>query len=408
MTRVFDEQSAIAPLITPDGLRVVGGIRRPSGTWQPAMVDPATGQCVWQGAGEFTAAFGVWTPRFATRGDVVFVFNEGWLGCFDGKSGAQKWKVALGSDLSHSSRRWHQDGATDDFAIDLLETGDGLAAVVRTDDHRVFVFDLATGGLLWSAEPYSGGYHVLPQVGVLLHFEDAPSELRGLRGDVKWGHEMESATVSGRHIFAKVRGEDGDALVCLDAVTGAERWRVEEDSVDGLDDAATGLDQALLTINGSFSQRAWSVSADAAPPKSGFLARLFGRTHGAPLPVKRAVFNSATRVGSRVFVVADSAAGKHMITLDASSGRSVAAPVALGHVNWVLVRGQGEIAVARCEQEESVALQAFGANGARLWTRELDEANEHFCSGPNVIVELTRQVAVLDAADGTTRFAYAN
>lgn len=64
--------------------------------------------------------------------------------------------------------------------------------------------------------------------------------------------------------------------------------------------------------------------------------------------------------------------------------------------------------MARCEREEGVALQAFGPNGARLRTRELDDAREHFCSGTDVIVELTLQVAVRDAADGATRFAYAN
>ena len=122
MTRVFDQQSNIAPLITPQGLRVVGGVRNPNGMWRPLMVDPATGQCVWQGAGEFSATYGVWTPRFATRGDAVFVFNEGWLGCFDAGSGAQRWRAQLGADLSRTSNRWLRDGATDDLAIDVLTT----------------------------------------------------------------------------------------------------------------------------------------------------------------------------------------------------------------------------------------------------------------------------------------------
>jgi len=407
MTRVFDEQSAIAPLITPHGLRVVGGIRGPSGLWQPAMVDPATGQRVWAGAGEFSATYGVWTPRFATRRNVVFVFNEGWLGCFDGGSGAQKWKVQIGGDLSRLSRRWLRDGATDDFAIDVLSTAEGTVAVVRNEEGLLLAYDLQSGALLWSVEPDSGDYYVVPQVGVLVFREDAPAEFRGVRGDVKWTRELDSATVSGRHVFAKVNG-DVNALVCLDAETGQERWRVEEDCVDHLNDAATGLDQALLAVDGLFGQRVWSVSADATPPREGFFARLFGRTHGAALPVKRAVLLSTTRVGTRVFVVTDSAAGKHMVTLDAATGRPVAAPVALGNPNWVMVRGQGELAVARCEYEDRVVLQAFGAGGTPLWTRELEEAQEHFCSGADVIVELPRQVAVLDAADGSTRFAYAN
>lgn len=375
--------------------------------WQPAMVDPATGQRVWAGAGEFSATYGTWTPRFATRRNVVFVFNEGWLGCFDGGSGAQKWKVHIGGDLSRMPRRWVRDGATDAIAIDVLSTEEGTVAVVRTDEYLLLAYDLETGALQWSVTPDSGTYYVVPQVGVLVFLEDAPAELRGARGDVKWAREFESATVSGRHVFAKVRG-DVDALVCLDAATGHERWRVEEDSVQDLDEAATGLDQALLTISGSFSQRPWSVSAEATPQKEGFFARLFGRTHGAPLPVKKACLNSTTRVGTRVFVVADSDAGKHMVTLDAASGRPVAAPVALGNANWVNVRGQGGVAVARCEYDDRVVLQAFGAGGDQLWTRELEDAHEHFCSGTDVIVELSRQVAVLDAADGSTRFAYAN
>lgn len=134
MTRVFEQQSAIAPLITPNGLRVGGGVRQASGLWQPAMVDPATGECVWQGAGEFSAAFGIWSPRFAIRRNAVFVFNEGWLGCFDAASGAQRWKVPLGGDLSQSSRRWLRDGATDDLTIDVLTTPEGSAAIVRNGD----------------------------------------------------------------------------------------------------------------------------------------------------------------------------------------------------------------------------------------------------------------------------------
>lgn len=407
MTRVFDEHSAIAPLITPHGLRVVGGIRGPSGMWQPAMVDPATGERVWAGAGEFSATYGIWTPRFATRQNAVFVFNEGWLGCFDGGTGVQKWKVQIGGDLSRLSRRWVRDGATDDWAIDVLATAQGTIAVVRTDEYRLLAIDLESGELRWTAQPDAGTYYVVPQVGVLVFLEDAPAQLRGVRGEVKWAQDLDSATVSGRHVFAKVRGEV-DALVCLDADTGQERWRVEEESVDHLDEAATGHDQALLSIDGSFSQRAWSVSADSTPQKAGFFARLFGRTHGTSLPVKRAVLLSTTRVGSRVFVVTDSAAGKHMIALDASTGRPVAAPVALGTPNWVRVRGQGDVAVARCEHEDRVVLQAFGPRGAQLWSRELEDAQEHFCNGADVIVELPRQVAVLDAADGSTRFAYAN
>lgn len=407
MTRVFDEQSAIAPLMTPHGLRVVGGVRGPSGMWQPAMVDPSTGERVWAGAGEFTAMYGVWTPRFAIRQDAVFVFNEGWLGCFDGGTGAQKWKVQIGADLSSMSSRWGRDGATDEWAIDVLRTAQGTTAVVRTDDHLLLAYDLESGALRWSAQPYSGTYHVVSQVGVLVFLEDEPAQMRGALGEVKWARELDSATVSGRHIFAKVRGEV-DTLVCLDADSGQERWCVEEESVDRLDEAATGLDQALVSINGAFSQRVWSVSAGATPPKAGFFARLFGRTHGTALPVKRAALLSTTRVGTRVFVVTDSAAGKHVVTLDAATGRSVAAPVALGAPNWVRVRGQGEVAVARCEYDDRVVLQAFGASGSQLWTRELEDAQEHFCSGPDVIVELPRQVAVLDATDGSTRFAYAN
>ena len=407
MTRVFDQQSNIAPLITPQGLRVVGGVRNPNGMWRPLMVDPATGQCVWQGAGEFSATYGVWTPRFATRGDAVFVFNEGWLGCFDAGSGAQRWRAQLGADLSRTSNRWLRDGATDDLAIDVLTTQEGSVAVVRNDDDLVIAFDMHTGAPLWRVEPYSGRYWVVPGIGVLIHVEDAPSEFRGPRGDVKWSMPIYEATAAGRHIFAKVRGEN-DALVCVDAATGQERWRVEEDSVDHVADAAAGNEQATVAVNGSFSQRVWSVSAQAAPPKAGFFARLFGKTHGTDLPVKRATLGSTTRVGNRVFIVANSPAGKHLVVLDASNGQPVAAPFALGPIDWVHVRGQGDTAVLRCEHESTTVLRGFGPDGAQRWQRELEDASEHFCRGTDVIVELPRQVAVLDAADGSTRFAYAN
>lgn len=407
MTRVFDQQSAIAPLITPNGLRVGGGVRQASGLWQPAMVDPATGECVWQGAGAFSAAFGIWSPRFATRRNAVFVFNEGWLGCFDAATGAQRWKVPLGGDLSQSSRRWLRDGATDDLTIDVLTTPEGSAAIVRNGDGLVLAFDMRSGELLWSARPDSGRYSVVPEVGVLVLLEDACGELRGVRGDVQWTHTMESATVSGRHIFAKVEG-DPDALVCLEGATGQERWRVEQDCVDHIDEAAAGLGQALVAVNGSYSQRAWSVSADAPPSPAGFFARLFGRTYGTPLPVKKAVFLSTTRVGSRVFMVTDSPTGKHVITLDAGNGQPVCTPVSLGDFNWVHIRGQGELAVARCEKDDHISLKAFGPKGGLLWSRDLEDAREHFCSGADVVVELFGQIAVLDASDGSTRLAYTN
>lgn len=408
MSRVFDEHSSIAPLITPQGLRVVGGVRGPSGLWRPAMVDPATGQCVWQGAGEFSATYGVWTPRFATRGDAVFVFNEGWLGCFDAESGAQRWRVQLGADLSRSSRRWLRDGATDDIAIDVLTTAEASVALVRNDDDLLMAFDMRSGGLMWRLEPYSGRYWVVQGIGVFVHVEDGPSELRGPLGDVRWALPVYEATVAGRHIFAKVRGPENDSLVCIDAATGQERWRVEEDSVDHIHDAAAGDERVTVAVNGSFSQRVWSVDARAQPKKAGFFARLFGRTHGRDLPVKRATLSSTTRVGNRVFVVADSPAGKHLVVLDASNGEPVASPLPLGAINWVHLRGQGDVAVARCEHEGTTVLRAFGANGAQLWQRELDDASEHFCRGMDVVVELPRQVAVLNAADGSTRFAYAN
>ena len=152
----------------------------------------------------------------------------------------------------------------------------------------------------------------------------------------------------------------------------------------------------------------WSVSAQAAPPKAGFFARLFGKTHGTDLPVKRATLGSTTRVGNRVFIVANSPAGKHLVVLDASNGQPVAAPFALGPIDWVHVRGQGDTAVLRCEHESTTVLRGFGPDGAQRWQRELEDASEHFCRGNDVIVELPRQVAVLDAADGSTRFAYAN
>lgn len=371
------------------------------------MVDPTTGQCVWQGAGEFSATYGVWTPRFATRGDAVFVFNEGWLGCFDAGSGAQRWRAQLGADLSRVSNRWLRDGATDNIAIDVLTTQEGSVAIVRNDDDLLLAFDMRSGTPVWRVEPYSGRYWVVPGVGVLIHVEDAPSEFRGPRGDVKWSMSLYEATAAGRHIFAKVRG-DNDALVCVDAATGQERWRVEEDSVDHVADAAAGTEQATVAVNGSFSQRVWSVSAQAAPPKAGFFARLFGKTHGTDLPVKRATLNSTTRVGNRVFIVADSPAGKHLVVLDATNGQPVAAPFPLGPIDWVHVRGQGDTAVLRCEHEGTTVLRGFGPDGAQRWQRELEDASEHFCRGADVIVELPRQVAVLNAADGSTRFAYAN
>lgn len=371
------------------------------------MVDPSTGQCVWQGAGEFSATYGVWTPRFATRGDAVFVFNEGWLGCFDAGSGAQRWRAQLGADLSRSTKRWLRDGATDDLAIDVLTTTEGSVAVVRNDDDRVLAYDMASGALLWSVEPYSGRYWVVPGLGVLIHVEDAPSEFRGVRGDVKWAMPIQDATAAGRHVFAKVRG-DNDALVCIDAATGQERWRVEEDSVDHIGDAAAGSEQATVAVNGAFSQRVWSVSAEAPPAKAGFFARLFGKVHGNDLPVKRATLNSTTRVGNRVFIVTDSPAGKHLVVLDAASGKPVAAPHALGPIDWVYVRGQGDVAVLRCEENGTTMLRAFGPDGRQRWQRELGDASEHFCRGTDVIVELPRQVAVLNASDGSTQFAYAN
>jgi len=371
------------------------------------MVDPSTGQCVWQGAGEFRASFGVWTPRFATRGDAVFVFNEVLLGCFDAASGAERWRVNLGADLARSTRRWLRDGATDALAIDVVTTAEGSVAVVRNDDDRLLVYDMHSGALVWSAEPYSGRYWVVPEVGVLIHVDGAPSEFRSVRGDVKWSMPIHDATAAGRHIFAKVRGEN-DALVCIDAATGQERWRVEEDSVDHIGDAAAGSDQATVAVNGAFSQRAWSVSAQAPPSKAGFFARLFGKAHGTDLPVKRATLNSTTRVGNRVFIVADSPAGKHLVVLDASNGKPVAAPHPLGQINWVHVRGQGDVAVLRCEHEGTKVLRAFGPDGRQRWEREIESASEHFCRGTDVIVELPRQVAVLNASDGSTQYAYAN
>ncbi len=372
------------------------------------MVDPATGQCVWQGAGEFTASYGVWAPRFATRGDLVFVFNEGWLGCFDGVRGGQRWKVQIGGDLSRVSNRWLRDGAADDLAIDVLTTPEGSAAIVRNDDDLLLALDLQTGRLLWSVEPYSGRYAVVPEVGVLVFHEDAPTELRGVRGDAKWSHPMRSATVCGRHVFAKVPGSEDDALACVDAATGQERWRVEDDSVEDVEDAAAGLDQATVSLAGSFSQRPWSVSAHAPPSKAGFFAKLFGRTYGTPLPIKRATIDSSTRVGDRVFLVIASPQGRHLLVIDPTTGKPVAPPHPLGQIDWVYVRGQGNLAVVRCDHEDGPILRAFGPDGAQRWERKIDDLSEHFCRGGDVVVQLPRQVAVLDAADGSTRFAYAN
>ena len=410
MTRIFDEHSGISPVATPAGLRVFGGVRSQSGGWRPAMVDPATGQCVWQGTGEFTAQFGVWTPRFAIRGASVFVFNENSLACFDGNTGHELWRVRTNTDIERDSNRWRRDGATDGLAIDVLETPEGARAVVQTDDDGLYVYDLHSGRLIWNEMPDNGDYTIVPGIGVLVFMEDAPAQLRDANGDVRWTRELHSALVSGSHLFAKVKNSEGDgALACLDAATGTERWSVDEDSLEAVDEGVAADDHATLVVTGSFSQRLWSVSATSGPRKAGLIARLFGRTHGDPMPVKRATIDTTTRVGNRVFVVVDSPVGKHLVVLDAASGQPVAAPHSLQGTNWVHVRGHGDIAVLRCELgDDKVQLLAFGPDGNLRWQRDLEDASEHFCHHGDVVVEMCRQVAVLNGADGSTRYAYVN
>ena len=409
MTRVFDEHSGISPVVTPAGLRVFGGVRSATGGWRPAMVDPSTGQCVWQGTGEFMASFGVWTPRFAIRGNFVFVFNENSLACLDGNSGHELWRVRTNTDLGRDSNRWRSDGATDYLAIDVLETPQGARAVVKTDDDGLHVFDLHSGRLIWNEMPDNGDYTIVPGVGVLVFMEDAPAQLRDANGDVKWSRELHSALLSGAHLFAKVKNSEGDgALACLDAATGAEKWCVDEDSLESVDEGVAVDDHATLVVTGPFSQRLWSVSASSGPRKGGFFARLFGRTHGDAMPVKRATIDTTTRVGNRVFVTFNSPLGKHLVVLDAASGQPVAAPHPLPG-DWAHVRGHGTTAVVRCDLgDNKVQLMAFGPDGKLRWQRDLDDASEHFCHHGDVVVEMCRQVAVLDGNDGSTRFAYVN
>lgn len=407
MSRVFVEGTTIAALNTPMGLRVVGGVQAQNGAWCPALVDPSTGAAVWYSPAQFPAQYGTWTPRFAVRGDVLFVFNEWQLAALDVNTGQERWRIRTGGDLWRSTNRWKSSETPDNLAIDVLNDGQGGIAIVQEDnDERIHVVRMVDGRAPWQGLPLAGRATAVDGLGILVEDDDNNLQFRDLSGNIVWSHEVRSWMVAGSYVLAELRDGD-DGLTCLDTATGQVRWFAEEDSLHGLDEGVALGGKASVFTSGGFSQKLWPIALDRKPDGPGFFGKLLGRGHGDAMPVKRATVDTAYEAGGRFFIVLNDGDGKkELLVVDPSTGKPVAQPHKLEGANWVYVRGGRSTAVARCDYDEQSVLRGFGPDGAPRWERPLEDISEFFCMGDDVVVELPGQVALLDGATGQTRYAY--
>ncbi len=407
MSRVFTQGSPFAPLSTAAGLRVIGGVQAANGAWCPALVDPSTGAAVWYSQAQFPAQYGMWSPRFALRGDVLFVFNEWTLAALDVNTGQERWRMRTGGDLLRSSRRWKSSETPDNLAIDVLDDGHGGLAIIQEDnDERIHVVRMQDGQLPWQGLPLAGRATVVRGLGILIEDDDNNLQFRDLTGNVVWSHAVRSWMVAGNFVLAELReGEDG--LSCLDTATGQARWFAAEDSLAGLDEGVALGGRASVFTSGGFSQKLWPIALDRKPDGPGFFGKLFGRGHGEAMPVSRATVDTAYEAGGRFFIVPNDGDGKKaLLVVDPATGKPTMQPHRLDGANWVWVRGGRSTAVARCDYDDQSVLKAFDANGAPRWERPLEDISEFFCMGDDVVVELHGQVALLDGATGQTRYAY--
>ncbi len=396
MTTVFDECSEIAPVVTRRGLRVFGGVRSSRGTLRPTVVEPRTGRRVWRGSKEFAGGSRRWAPRFAMLGDAAFLFCDGNLSCFDARSGAQWWSTSFGEDIVGDERGW----------VRTVGTRDGGRVVCQTASGTVVVIDDYSGRVIWSDEPDNGRYRIVPGLGVLVFAPGGVASLRDANGDIVWERPMNQALAADRHLFASVASASPTAaLVCYEAATGCERWRVRANALVGLDGLTSG-DGAVLFVNDGAEQTCLPVTA-SHEPRATRLARVLRCRPGAALPVPRAVVSSCVRVGRRVYAALDSGGRMHAAVLDASTGRRVASPRPLPDTTAATFRSDADIAVARCERRGREAiLRGFGPDGRLRWERIVGGSRGHLCVGRDVVVRTQTGLAVLNANDGTPKYAF--
>jgi outer membrane protein assembly factor BamB len=226
--RIHPKNSHASPTPLVAGDRIVAHFG-PHGT---ACVSPA-GDVLWTRTLAYTPQHGNGgSPALA--GDVLVI-------CCDGSDE----QYVVGLDLATGAIRWRTERDTDpvkgfSFATPLVTTVAGVAQAICPGSDAVFAYDPATGREIWRVN-YPGGYSVIPRPvhAAGLVFVGSGYDKPVLyaidptgRGDVTATHvrwkldrgapHTPSVVVVGDELYCV---SDNGVATCLDARTGAERWR---------------------------------------------------------------------------------------------------------------------------------------------------------------------------------------
>lgn len=214
------------PLVAGDRLIVHFGPHGTAGT-------TLDGEVVWRRTLAYAPVHGNGGSP-ACAGDVIVI-------CCDGSDE----RYVVGLDRATGAVRWRTDRDTEprkgfSFATPLVTSVDGAAQAICPGSDAVFAYDPASGREIWRVG-YPGGYSVIPRP---VHAAGLVFVASGYdkpvlyaidpsgRGDVTATHvrwkldrgapHTPSVVVAGAELYCV---SDNGVATCLDARTGAERWR---------------------------------------------------------------------------------------------------------------------------------------------------------------------------------------
>jgi outer membrane protein assembly factor BamB len=178
-------------------------------------VDLATGEKAWS----FLTEDIVEAPPLVAEGTVYVGSSDFYFYALDAETGALRWRFETDDKILGAANTHRADDGT-------------LRILVGSYDNRLYCLDAATGDVIWTyeTEHYINGAPAVVGDRVVFGGCDAAlhvvSAVDGTpRSRVELGEECQvaaSAAIADGHAYL---GHHGNAFVCIDIETGAERWR---------------------------------------------------------------------------------------------------------------------------------------------------------------------------------------